>query len=307
MDTENILVIKLGALGDFIQACGAMKAIRAHHPQARITLLTTGPFVPFAERSGYFDEIKTDEKPRWNRPVKWLALRRWLLEGKFARVYDLQNSDRSSLYFRLFPKKGRPEWVGVAKGASHRNASAERTAGTAFAGHAQTLRLAGIADIEIDDLSWIKGGEALAPPAPYALLVPGCAPQHPHKRWPEENYAALARHLLAKGITPVILGAGAEKDLAARIAAAAPGTLDLTGRTSLWDIAPLARGACFAVGNDTGPMHMIGPTGCKSLVLFSGAGKPHKHAPLGANVKALQQEDIADITAGEVIAAVGMF
>ena len=111
--------------------------------------------------------------------------------------------------------------------------------------------------------------------------------------------AALYAGLMSQSYAPELRLAG--------IAAAAPGTLDLTGRTSLWDIAPLARGACFAVGNDTGPMHMIGPTGCKSLVLFSGAGKPHKHAPLGANVKALQQEDIADITAGEVIAAVGMF
>jgi hypothetical protein len=42
--TARILVIKLSALGDFIQATGPMKAIRTHHPDARITLLTTAPF-----------------------------------------------------------------------------------------------------------------------------------------------------------------------------------------------------------------------------------------------------------------------
>ena len=36
----HILVIKLGAQGDFVQAMGAFKAIRAHHGDARITLLT---------------------------------------------------------------------------------------------------------------------------------------------------------------------------------------------------------------------------------------------------------------------------
>ncbi|MEP0337122.1 MAG: lipopolysaccharide heptosyltransferase family protein, partial [Alphaproteobacteria bacterium] len=40
---RNILVIKLSALGDFVQALGPMQAIRAHHPGARVDLLTTPP------------------------------------------------------------------------------------------------------------------------------------------------------------------------------------------------------------------------------------------------------------------------
>ena len=36
---ENILVIKLSALGDFVLSVGAFQAIRAHHPRAEITLL----------------------------------------------------------------------------------------------------------------------------------------------------------------------------------------------------------------------------------------------------------------------------
>jgi ADP-heptose:LPS heptosyltransferase len=307
MNQNHILVIKLGALGDFIQAAGAMAAIRRHHKQARITLLTTKPFVSFAQRSGYFDDIWLDEKPRWHQPGAWLELRRRLIEGQFARVYDLQNSDRSNLYFRLLPKNKKPEWVGTAKGASHANLAAERTAGTAFAGHAQTLGLAGISGVEIDTLAWINGNAALIPTTDYALLVPGCSPQHPHKRWPVESFARLARHLIGQELLPVVIGADAEKDLAAQVAREAPGTLNLVGQTGLYDIAMLARHAQLAVGNDTGPMHMIGPTGCKCLALFSGAGVPHKHAPLGANVRTLQKENIADITVEEVIAALEGF
>ncbi len=51
-DTEKILVIKLGALGDFIQAMGPMAAIRRHHPDADITLLTTEPFEKIVLSSG---------------------------------------------------------------------------------------------------------------------------------------------------------------------------------------------------------------------------------------------------------------
>ena len=44
---ERILVIKLGALGDFIQAMGPFKAIRNQHPDARLVLLTTAPSNPW--------------------------------------------------------------------------------------------------------------------------------------------------------------------------------------------------------------------------------------------------------------------
>ncbi len=40
----RILVIKLGALGDFVQALGPAAAIRRHHRDAEITLLTTAPY-----------------------------------------------------------------------------------------------------------------------------------------------------------------------------------------------------------------------------------------------------------------------
>jgi ADP-heptose:LPS heptosyltransferase len=92
----RILVIKLGALGDFVQALGPAAAIRAHHPDAAITLLTTAPFAELAGQAPYFDEVWVDERPRLATPRALLALRRRLRTAGFARVYDLQTSDRSS-------------------------------------------------------------------------------------------------------------------------------------------------------------------------------------------------------------------
>jgi len=59
----RILVIKLGALGDFVQALAPMAAIRRHHPGAHITLLTTDPFVELAAASRWFDDIWVDSRP----------------------------------------------------------------------------------------------------------------------------------------------------------------------------------------------------------------------------------------------------
>lgn len=70
---ERILVIKLGALGDFVQAMGPAAAIRAHHERAEITLLTTAPFVELARAAPYFDRIWVDERPGLADPgALWL-------------------------------------------------------------------------------------------------------------------------------------------------------------------------------------------------------------------------------------------
>ena len=90
----------------------AFKAIRAHHADARITLLTTAPFVDLAQACGYFDEVWIDGRPSIMQFGDWLALGRKLRAGGFARVYDLQTSDRSATYFRLFGWRRRPGMVG---------------------------------------------------------------------------------------------------------------------------------------------------------------------------------------------------
>ncbi|MCB1532277.1 MAG: glycosyltransferase family 9 protein [Alphaproteobacteria bacterium] len=301
-EQERILVIKLGALGDFIQALGPMAAIRNHHKEAHITLLTTKPFKRFAEKCNYFNEIWIDTKPKFYQISGWRALRKKLNSGQFDRVYDLQNNDRTSFYLKLFSPK--PEWVGAAPGASHRNTSPERTAGHAFDGHVQTLALVGVKNVQIDTLEWMKGDiSGFALKAPYALLVPGSAPQHLYKRWPAQSYAALAKALHERGVQPVILGALSEIKAAQTIMRACPEALNLVAKTSLDQIISLAKDADFAVGNDTGPMHLIGASGCTSLVLFSGRSNPVRHKPKGRAVKTLQSQDLSDLSLEAVLGA----
>ncbi|MHA1569942.1 MAG: glycosyltransferase family 9 protein, partial [Alphaproteobacteria bacterium] len=74
----RILVIRLGALGDFVQSMGPFAAIRRHHANARITLLTTAPYVALGEASGYFDAVWIDARPPGWRFAAWLRLRRRL-------------------------------------------------------------------------------------------------------------------------------------------------------------------------------------------------------------------------------------
>lgn len=297
---RHILVIKLGALGDFIQALGPMAAIRAYHPSDRITLLTTPFYESLARASGYFDDILIDQRPKWLDLAGWISLRRTFKDGQFYRVYDLQNNDRTAFYLRLFSPK--PEWVGAAPGASIRNNSPERTAGRAFDGHVQTLALAGIRNVTLDRLEWMQSTvdfEDIDPP--YILIVPGSAANRPEKRWPALQYAALCKELVTKGYLPVLIGSEAESETLDEIKRAVPECLNLMGRTSLFDLPSLARNAAGAIGNDTGPMHLIAPTGCKSIVLFSHSSNPKRHAPLGRDVITLQKNILADLKMEDVL------
>ena len=89
-------MIKLGALGDVVQAMGPAAAIRAHHPDSEIALLTTAPFARFLGDAPYFDAVWVDERPGPLDLAGLWRLRRRLREARFSRVYDLQTSTRSN-------------------------------------------------------------------------------------------------------------------------------------------------------------------------------------------------------------------
>jgi ADP-heptose:LPS heptosyltransferase len=304
---ERILVIKLGALGDFIQAVGPMQAIRAHHPRAHITCLTTAPFEALARASGCFDAVWIDARPGvWNIPG-WLHLRARLRSGSFTRVYDLQTSQRSNGYFRLMGGLLEPpavEWSGIASGCSHPHGNPRRDSLHTIERQAEQLRLAGIAAVGPADLSFLKADVSrFALSNPYVLLIPGGAAHRPDKRWPAPSYGRLASLLHAGGVMVVVLGTADERPLARVIVASDGSARDLTGATSLAEVAELARGAAGAVGNDTGPMHVIAAVGRPSVVLFSAASDPALCAPRGPKVETLRRPSLRDLGPEEVVAA----
>ncbi|MEM7121011.1 MAG: glycosyltransferase family 9 protein [Pseudomonadota bacterium] len=300
--SDAILVIRLGALGDFVLSTGPFQAIRDAHKDAHIVLLTTAPYEGLAKAGGWFDEVWLDKRPRLWQLARIAALKRQLRGGRFARVYDLQTSDRSSSYYRLFADP-KPEWSGIASGASHRQTRADRDDMHTVDRQADQLAVAGIASVPAPDLSMIDAdlGE-LGLPERFAILVPGSAPHRPDKRWAAASYGDLARRLADRGDVPVLLGSGAETDVLQAIAAACPQALNLGGRTTFEQIAAIGRRARCAIGNDTGPMHLLATAGAPSVVLFSAASDPALTAPRGPDVTILQRDTLGDLSVEEVIA-----
>ncbi len=301
---RHILVIKLSALGDIVQALGPLKAIRSHHPEASITVLTTAPYAALLEATGYVDVVWLDHRPKWYQPSKWLGLMRKVRAVPFDWVYDLQTSDRSNTYFRLFPPTSRPNWSGIAAGCSHPHNNPARDSMHTIDRQAEQLRMAGIAETPLPDLDGaISAVSNLAPPRPYALLSPGGASHRPGKRWPSDCYANLANQLCADGYTPVLIGTSAEKNILNTIQSRCPDAINLCDQTSLLDLVSLAGKATIAVGNDTGPLHLIAVSGCPCIALFSGDSDPALCAPRGQKVTVLRRDNLADLSVEDVHAA----
>lgn len=297
----RILVIKLSALGDVILALGPFQAIRRHHASDHITLLTTAPYAELARMSGWFDEIWIDPRPSLFQVGAWLGFRRKLRAGGFSRVYDLQTADRSSAYFRLFARGRRPEWSGIALGCSHPHINPGRDRMHTLERQAEQLAMAGIAEVPRPDLAWLDADIApFALNERFVLLVPGGAAHRPAKRWPVAAYAEFARRLVARGRQPVLLGTETERAALDALAAQAPGVVDLAGRTGLAEIAGLARHAEAALGNDTGPMHLIAAVGCPAQVLFSRESDPELSRPRGPVVELIRVDDLAELSVDEV-------
>jgi len=299
---DRILVIKLSALGDFILSIGAFQAIRRHHRNACITLLTTRPFARLGECTGCFDAVWVDRRPPLWRVDLWLALARHLRAGRFDRVYDLQRSQRTGWYYRL---AGRPEWNGDVPGCTYYCDMTKNRDRHICERQAQQLSVAGIAEIERPDLSFMMADLGRFDlPQRYALLVPGSSVHRAIKRWPAERYAALAQMLTAQGVTPLLIGGKDEAAEMATITAACPEARDLSDRTSLEDLATLARGAAAAVGNDTGPMHLIAAAGAPSLMLLCRETNALLSGPIGRRTAVLQEDFLADLEVARVVAAV---
>lgn len=292
----RILVIKHGAFGDLVQVDGILRDIRAFHPGADITLLTAPAFRKLMGRCPHVDHVLTDARsPLW-KIGEWVRLARAFRRWRFTRIYDLQNSDRTELYRKLFFRHA--SWNG------HR--VRERKV-AALEGLVRQLQRDGIPtehslapDVSwmVDDMSAFMQREGVR--MPYVALIPGCAARHPYKRWP--YYDQLAGALLECGYDVVTAPGPDEIELAKSI----PGhTLrGPNGFLDWFELAGVLKGASFIVGNDTGPSHVASCLRKPGLALFG----PHTPAALTGiargEFQAIEVPDLAGLSVDTVLDAV---
>jgi len=296
-NNNKIIVIKLGALGDFFSSCETFSRIRSHHPHAHITLMTTSPFEGIAQQSPYFDDIWVIERFKSFELFGWLGIFKKLKREKFDFIYDLQRNDRAKIIGFAASLLAKTQVLsGQKKGRLDRLQDFKVPEGM--------LDTRDMSPFLTQDLSWLNGKtySEFGIDQKYVLLVPGSAPQHPGKRWPATSYAKLADLLLHEGYQPVLIGTKADSDVTSLIKNAVPSAIDLTGTTKIEDVASLSRTATAAIGNDTGPMHIAAASGCPIVSLFSYISDPDQSAPRATSIEILRSQNIADISVENVFA-----
>ncbi len=118
-------------------------------------------------------------------------------------------------------------------------------------------------------------------------ICPG-AEYGPAKRWPVENFAAVARHFIAtRKATIVLLGAAGDADAADQFMKLVPAAENRVGKTSLAEFLDALVAARLVVCNDSGAMHAASALGVPTLSIF-GSTEPALTGPMGPRSRLLR-------------------
>ena len=267
---NKILIIKLSALGDVILAEGAIRAIKEAHISDDIDIITQKEFSDICKKMNPLCTIIP-----YQRCYKSL----WRLASKirtnyYTKIYDLQTNNHTK-YLYYLSWGSRTAWSNHVATARffHRNPNRNHMH-TVDRLHDQ-LFYAGISQKYEPSVTYLHK-EALSfsfnIPAKFSLLLPGSSVNRPEKRW--HGYAKLAQYFLEKNIIPILIGGKDEAKLLEDIACTDNRIINLCFKTHLEDLVYLAKKTCIAIGNDTGPTHIISLANCLTLTLFSHHSNP---------------------------------
>lgn len=303
MKDDRILIIKLGALGDVVQAEGAIHDIRLAHPESEITVMTTPSYHKLFERCPWIDKVIIDPRHSRFRIDRMLSLRRTLRRHCFDMVYDLQQVSRTDFYSR-FLLSGTP-WLGGVKGCTH---YCRRPADRCAADHFRiSFEKAGLEPVNtlVSDVSWMAEDMSVllqqyGLTEDFVVLIPGCSKKHPQKRWP--YYRELAARLCDEGRRVVTVPGPDEMELCREI----PGDMLMAGGRWLdyFELAGVLKKAQYIVGNDTGPTHIGAHLRRDGLALFGSHSEPLHTGIQHSRFTWLEENDISSIPVDKVVQTV---
>lgn len=297
-DVRKIVVLRPGAVGDFVFALPALHALKQAYPEAELVLAGKAWHRAFLQgRSGPVDRVvEVPAVPGVSAPAVVEALASVSpsalapTEDRVERFIDAMRAERFDLALQMVGggrysnpfllrfgatltagacAPGVPpldRWIAYREPSQRRLALLEiaglvgADAGWPPAAHPE---------LAVTDADRIEAATAVPdmPGSPLAVLQPGAT--DPRRRWPASSFAALGDRLARDGVRIAVNGSADEADLVHEVAAGmqAPAT-DLAGRLSLGGLCGLLARADLLVSNDTGPLHLGLALGTPSVGIF---------------------------------------
>ena len=303
---SNILIIKHGSLGDIAQASGAIQDICDHHSTDDIFLLTTSLYIDLFRKNSSLKEIILDKRLSRFNLIYLYNLMKKIKKNKFTKVYDLQNSSRTSFYKKiLFPNANLNIWCSSETTLPNDKTKEEFDKNPVLERFNHQLQSSGIETKHTmhPDFSWscvdiekIMNEYKLSN---YILLFPFCSPHLTLKKWPYFNN--LINLIKAKYKDQVkIITAPGPKEIDEADQYDAIKILDNGKAVSISQLSSLIKKSSFVVANDTGPAHMTAHLNAKGLTLFGSHTTAKKVSIERDNFKAIQVSDLNKLSAEKV-------
>ena len=303
---SNILIIKHGSLGDIAQASGAIQDISENHKEDQIHLLTTKPYFELFKKNPFIHNVILDKRLSRFNLIYLYQLTRNLKNFNFKKIYDLQNSSRTTFYKNiLFPKAKFDKWSSSETTLPTNNPKIEFDKNPVLERFDHQLRTSGLNTLNTmkPNFSWactnidnIKNNYDLKK---YIVLFPFCSAHLNIKKWPYYNQLIKLIKDKHNDKYKIVVAPGPSevkdtKDINA---------ISILNNEKILDISELSsliKDSSFVIANDTGPAHIAAHLNAKGLTLFGKHTTAFKVSIERENFKAIQVDDLNKLSAGKV-------
>ena len=288
----KILVIRGGAIGDFILTLPAISALRQNFPDTHLELLAYPRVAELAQAAGIVDAFRSIE----SRPLARFFARKAELDDAWSEYFESFNVilsylfDPDDIFKTNIARTTKAQFIQ----AQHRPAESQDLHATAVF----LKPLERLAIFSADPVPRLTLSHSDELSGQWLAIHPGSGSET--KNWPEANWIDLLRNILDRRSANVLLvGGEAEGDRLERIQSAVPRErVQLARNLSLSSLAQLLVQCRAFAGHDSGITHLAAAVGIPSLCLW-GPTKQNIWRPLGANVRLLNATN-SDLTNLEV-------
>ena len=298
MNYKNILIVKLSAIGDIVNAIPVAAALRELYPNARITWIAEKTGAALLKDNPNLDELIIFEK---NKFTSFKGLRdnltdfiRFIRSKKFDLVLDIQGLFKSTVITALTGAKVKLVFDTAREGS---NIFSKRIVGPNATGHVVERYLDVVRHLggKIDkpnfsiflSLEEMQAAKKLLKEnglvnKKYVVFALGAG--WPNKVWPPAYFAELTDLIYELGYTPVAVGGSAEEKLYERLVESAKGRLpvNLVNKTPLKQLAYIIKNAEAFIGGDTGALHIAVAVNTPIIALL-GPTIFYRNCPYGDN------------------------
>lgn len=273
MKRGKILVIRGGAIGDFILTLPAVAALRNQFPDAHLEILGYPHIVQLAQAGGLVDRVQSIEA----RALAGFFARNGVLEEKLSDYF----SDFDIIVSYLFDPdeifKTNVLRCSLAQFivGPHRPNETEKIHATKV----YLKPLERLAIFEADHLPRLilnaQAGKAELPVSqdarqrvPTIAIHPGSGSEK--KNWPEQNWLELARRLIeTTNFNLLLVGGEAEGERLQRLASQLPAErISVAQSLPLVKLAALLQNCAAFIGHDSGISHLAAALGLPGLILW---------------------------------------